>query len=301
MGRCLGSRDSHHESHTDQSHLQYRLTEDERQQFEKNGYFIVPSALDSRTVSTLNDASDRVEQKLRPSYEQRGLKPHQPLNVLDFIGKDTDFLPLIDWPKTFMKVVDILGWHIQLYHSHIIITPPLPVDFKRRSVRLGWHQDSGRINFDIESNPRPRISLNVGFFITDTTETDRGNFHVVPGSHLHNKLKLPDNETLDHPYATPITTSPGDAVFFDRRLWHAAGRNTSSMRRKALFYGYSYRWLKLRDDMTVSHYMKDADPIHKQLLGASPNGGFGFTSPTDEDVPLKSWLERHLGRNSVIP
>ena len=200
-----------------------------------------------------------------------------------------------------MKVVDILGWHIQLYHSHIIITPPLPQDFETRSARLGWHQDSGRINIDIESNPRPRISLKVGFFITDTMDTGRGNFHVVPGSHRQNKLELPKDETLDHPDATPVKTSPGDAVFFDRRLWHAAGRNTSSVTRKALFYGYSYRWLKPRDNMTVSHYMAEADPVRKQLLGASPNGGFGFTSPTDEDVPLKTWLEEHLGPEQVVP
>lgn len=285
----------------DESHLQHRLTEDERQQFDKSGFFIVRNALDSQTIETLNEATDRLVEQRRPEYEQRGLKPHHPLNILDFMGTDADFLPLIDWPKTFMKVVDILGWHIQLYHSHIIITPPLPREFEPKSTRLGWHQDSGRINIDIESNPRPRISLKVGFFITDTMDTDRGNFHVVPGSHLKNELDLPADETLDHPDAIPVKTSPGDAVFFDRRLWHAAGRNTSTLTRKALFYGYSYRWLKPRDNMTVSHYMEDADPVRRQLLGASPNGGFGFTSPTNEDVPLKTWLEEHLGREQVIP
>ena len=116
---------------------------------------------------------------------------------------------------------------------------------------------------------------------------------------MSNTLQLPEDLTLDHPQATPIKTSPGDAVFFDHRLWHAAGRNTSSMTRKALFYGYSYRWLKPRDNMTVSHYMEDADPVRQQLLGASPNGGFGFTSPTDEDVPLKTWLEEHLGNERI--
>jgi ectoine hydroxylase-related dioxygenase (phytanoyl-CoA dioxygenase family) len=82
---------------------------------------------------------------------------------------------------------------------------------------------------------------------------------------------------------------------FDRRIWHAAGLNFSDVTRRALFLGYSYRWLKPRDNMTVAHYMDKADLIRQQLLGASPNGGFGFTSPTDEDVPLKVWLEQHLG------
>ena len=285
----------------DQAHLDHRLSVEERESFETNGYFIVPNALDEATVESLVVATDELERIHRPKYEARGLKPHQSLNVLDFMGKDERFLPLIDWPKTFMKVVDILGWHIQLYHSHIIVTPPLPRSAWDDQRRLGWHQDSGRINIDIECNPRPRISLKVGFFITDTRETDRGNFHVVPGSHLDNALRMPDDPRVDPSNATPVCTQPGDAVFFDRRLWHAAGRNTSDYTRKALFYGYSYRWLKPRDDMTVSHYMKDADPVRKQLLGASPNGGFGFTSPTDEDVPLKMWIEENLGNDAVIP
>ena len=284
----------------ERSHLRYRLTADERRQFESEGYFVVRNALDPQTVKSLNEASEELVERVRPEYEQRGLNPHHPLNVLDFIGKDPRFLPLIDWPQTFMKVVDTLGWHIQLYHSHIIVTPPIPSDFEPKQGRLGWHQDSGRINIDIESKPRPRISLKVGFFITDTMDTDRGNLHVVPGSHVMNDLDLPTDETLDHPESVPVRTSPGDAVFFDRRLWHAAGINRSTVTRKALFYGYSYRWLKPRDDMTVSHYMADADPIRKQLLGASPNGGFGFTSPRDEDVPLKTWLEDHLGPEGVV-
>jgi hypothetical protein len=36
------------------------------------------------------------------------------------------------------------------------------------------------------------------------------------------------------------------------------------------------------------------------LLGASPNGGFGYTSPADEDVPLKVWLQERLGEDAVV-
>lgn len=285
----------------DKRHLEHRLTSQEKEEFESNGYFIVREALDLETVDVLNEATDCLVKEHRPKMESKGLKPHQAMNLLDFVGRDERFLPLIDWPKTFMKVVDILGWHIQLYHSHVIVTPPLGELQQLQERRLGWHQDSGRINIDIESVPRPRISLKVGFFITDTTETDRGNFHVVPGSHMENQLNFPKDPTLDPVTAKPIQTRPGDAVFFDRRLWHAAGWNTSSVTRKALFYGYSYRWLKPRDNMTVEHYMANSDPVRRQLLGASPNGGFGYTSPAEEDVPLKSWLRENLGEDAIVP
>lgn len=282
----------------DDACLRHRLTPDERRQFDEQGYLIVRGVLPAADVAALNAAATRIDEKWRP---RRKLEAHQPLNLLDAIGKDDAFLPLLDLPQTFMKVVDILGWHIQLYHSHLIVTPPRGADHEPSQPRLGWHQDSGRLNLELEGEPRPRVSLKVGFFFTSTLATDRGNFHVVPGSHRANQLDLPVDPVLDHPNATPVRADAGDAVFFDRRLWHAAGINRSAVTRKVLFLGYSYRWLRPRDDMTVGHYLPAADPIRRQLLGASPNGGFGYTSPADEDVPLKAWLSERLGAEAVAP
>ena len=282
----------------DDACLRHRLTDAERRQFEEQGFLVVPGALPAEKVAPLAEAAQRIDAQWRP---KRNLKAHQPLNLLDAIGKDDAFLELLDWPATFMKVVDILGWHIQLYHSHLIVTPPLPDSHRPSQPRLGWHQDSGRLNLELEGEPRPRVSLKIGFFFSSTLATDRGNFHVVPGSHRRNRLDLPQDASLDHQDATPVRADAGDAVFFDRRLWHAAGRNHSDVTRMVLFLGYSYRWLRPRDDMTVEHYLDGADPIRKQLLGASPNGGFGYTSPADDDVPLKGWLEERLGADAIAP
>ena len=90
-------------------------------------------------------------------------------------------------------------------------------------------------------------------------------------------------------------------MFFDRRIWHSASANYWVEPRKALFYGYSYRWLRPRDDMTVAHYWDRLDPIRRQLFGAAPSGGYGYTSPTDEDVPLRGWLREHVGEEAAAP
>jgi ectoine hydroxylase-related dioxygenase (phytanoyl-CoA dioxygenase family) len=276
--------------------LDYCLTDEERNAFEQDGFLIVEDALDPEMIDALTTVVERLDAEHRAENE---VGAHDRMHLRDFVGKDEIFLELLDWPKTFPKVWGILGWHIQLYLSHLDVTPPLAPDAERKKKRLGWHQDSGRLNQDIETTPRPRISVKVAYFLSDTTEAGRGNFSVIPGSHLQNELVLPDDETQNPENAMPVCVTPGTAVLFDRRLWHSASPNESDMTRKVLFYGYSYRWLRPRDDMTVAHFMEQCEPIRCQLLGAGA-GGSSYTSPSDEDVPLKIWIKEHLGAEAVV-
>ena len=66
------------------------------------------------------------------------------------------FQDLVDYERILPRVWGILGWNIYLYHAHLIVTPPSgqPRDDKS----FGWHQDSGRVNVEMESHPRPRLS-----------------------------------------------------------------------------------------------------------------------------------------------
>ena len=162
----------------------------------------------------------------------------------------------------------------------------------------GWHQDSDRVNHEIESSPRPRISVKMAYFLSDCSEEGRANFWVVPGSHLLDTYEIPDDGSLPH-NAVPVLVPQGGAVLFDRRIWHSASSNASAIARKALFYGYSYRWLRPRDNQTVEHLFERSDPIRRQLLGYAPSGGYGYTSPTDEDVPLRVFLRQHLGAEAA--
>jgi hypothetical protein len=277
--------------------LKYCLTEEERRTFEEKGFFILEDVLPPQLVKDVEAVVDRIDARHRA---ENNVGPHERVNLLDFIGKDEVFLELLDWPKTFPKVWGILGWNIQLYHTHMAVTPPGPRGEAPAKKRLGWHQDSGRLNIELETTPRPRVSLKVAFFLTDTRELGRANFYVIPGSHLQNRVAYPEDGVSDPEGATPVRAPAGSAVFFDRRIWHAASPNSSGVTRRVLFYGYSYRWLRPRDNMTVAHFMDRCDPIRRQLLGAG-TGGFGYTSPGDADVPLKGWIKEHLGEAAVAP
>ena len=264
----------------DSACLEHCLTEAERTKFERDGFIVVDNALPAPMVEGLIEAVDRVKAGV------------------DFIGKDDRFLELIDWHRTLPKVWGILGWNIHLYHTHITVTPPVPLEDRPSKKRLHWHQDSGRVNLDIETIPAPRISVKVGYFLTDVSEGGRGNFSVVPGSHLKDEVEYPADGVSNPPEAHEVRVPAGTAVIFDRRIWHAGGWNFSDITRKVLFVGYSMRWFHPRDAMTVSHYMDRCDPIQRQLLG-SKTGNLGLTSPREEDVPLREWMREHLGEEAI--
>lgn len=277
--------------------LDYCLTENERITFERDGFFIVEDVLSPDQVERLTVITDQVDTEYR---EQNGLGVHDRVSVMNFIGKDEAFLELVDCPRTFAKVWEILGWNIQIYHSHLVVTPPEQAENHR--LGLKWHQDSDRLNREMESNPRPRVSLKVAYFLTDCSLPGRGNFYVVPGSHLQNDLIPRDGDrTVELSEGTPVLAPRGSAVFFDRRIWHSASANYWTEPRRALFYGYSYRWLRPRDDMTVDRFWHGLDPIRRQLFGASATGGYGYTSPKDDDVPLRAWIREHVGEEAVAP
>lgn len=266
--------------------LQFRLTDDERRHFNEQGYLIVENALDSDQITRLTTLTDAAY----TTKLTNGFDPSAALFYPNFIPDAPEFADLVDYEKILPKVWGILGWNIYLYHAHLIITPPSGKARDRKT--FGWHQDSGRVNQEMESHPRPRLSLKVAYFLSDTSEEGRGNFWIIPGSHLNDTLALPTDKLSQPEGAIPVRVKPGTAVFFDRRLWHTASPNWSDVTRKILFYGYGYRWIRTKDDMTVKDLWPQSDPIRKQLLGYGTNCN-GFFSPTDDDVPLRVWLREH--------
>jgi ectoine hydroxylase len=270
----------------DLSCLQYRLSEDERRTFDETGILQIENVLSPGQISALLQETDRIfESKLA-----QGQDPHKALFYPNFIPDSPLFQDLVDYPEILPRVWGILGWNIYLYHAHLIVTPPCGQ--LKDDKTFGWHQDSGRVNVEIECHPRPRLSLKVAYFLSDASEPGRGNFWVIPGSHRADTLVRPPDGIGQPEGAVPVLAKPGTAVFFDRRLWHTASPNWSDITRKVLFYGYGYRWIRTKDDMTVQSLWETSDPIRKQMLGWGVNCN-GFYTPTDEDVPLRSWLREH--------
>lgn len=265
--------------------LEHRATPEQLRFFDEQGYLIVEDALSPAHVDRFTAVVDRIAAAER---QKRDLSPHAPVDKFRCIVEDPALLDLVDWPQTLPLAWNILGWNIQLYISHLSVFPPEP-DPDPGKVFGGWHQDGGRPVQEME-RPHPRLSFKMSYWLSDTRGDDRGAMMIVPGAHRLDEL--PSAGADGHPQgAIELRIGPGTAVLFDRRTWHSRSHNTSGVTRKALFFGYSYRWLRGLDYNTMpEELLEGCDPIRRQLLGDGV-GMTGWWQPRDDDVPLKIWLE----------
>ena len=242
-----------------------------RRELETQGFAVIEGALAPAEVARLREAVERVR--------AREARNGDALHRLGFVGLDDAFLELLDHPATFPLVADVLGWNVYMYHCHLDVHPPAP----DAAPQWRWHQDGGRQNVELAS-PRPRLSLKIAYFLTDVPTAEHGALKVLPGSHTIDTLPR-DREPLE---AVPLLVRAGTAVVLDRRLWHARGDNRSQETRVALFYAYTYRWIRPRDELGLDpRLVERLDPVKRQLLGAGTSA-IGYWIPTDEDVPLRA-------------
>ncbi len=235
--------------------------------FRRDGYVIVPGALSSDEVGRYAEELERVYSRERDADQ---LGTAGALHLLSATANAPDFAGLLDHPSTFPMVWSVLGWNIHVYHSHLDVHPPLRGP---KPHRWEWHQDGGRQNVEIETEPRPRLSVKVAYWLSDVSQPGRGNFSLVPGSHRTNWLDGPPRRDVLWPRpasAIEVCVNRGDAVVFDRRIWHARTDNHSDITRRAAFFGYTYRWIAIRDEIRsifASEWYRTLSPIQQQLLG----------------------------------
>lgn len=249
--------------------------------FEELGYAIVAKALGPRARARILGAADAVYEEERRAGR---LAADGSLHLLDIFARDPRFLELLDVRATFGLVCDLLDWNIYAYHSHLDVHPPVqPVEGAWR-----WHQDGGRQNVEVES--QPRLSVKVGYFLTDVRGAEDGAFTVIPGSHRRTAPVAPKDGSPPEG-ARPLAVSAGSAVVFDRRLWHARGDNTGDSVRKAVFVAYSYRWIRPRGEPVPEELGRGISPLRRQLLGLATSG-LAYWLPSEEEVPLRAALRR---------
>jgi ectoine hydroxylase len=250
---------------------------------DEDGYVLLPGALDPALVEELRAAVDDVWTRHRG-----GSASTSALHLLAFLREDRRFVRLLDHRPVLDVIAEALGPNIFMYHAHLDVHPP-----EHEPVTTWmWHQDGGIQNRDLETSPRPRMSVKVAYFLTDVSEPGRGNFVVLPGSHRHDTIERPSGGGNEVPGAVPILAAPGDAVLFDRRLWHMRSPNRSGVTRRALFLAYTYRWVRPRDDLRLPRaFVRGMTPAQRQLAGVDDHDPMQLWMPDRERLPVRDLLE----------
>jgi ectoine hydroxylase len=188
--------------------------------------------------------------------------PGGQLHQLSGLAQHPDLAEVVDWPPLLALVVELLSPNVYINHSHLDVHPPYPPTGARR-----WHRDNGLMGRDMRMlwRDQPRVTLKVAVYLTDVEAADDGALEVVSGSHLDTASRYP---TEEQPDGVPILGPAGTVATFDARLWHRRRDNLGTRIRRAMFMGYSYRWLTSRDiPFEEVAEWAGLPQIRRQLLG----------------------------------
>lgn len=260
------------------------------QQFNEDGYLILPGILSEDKVNRLNAAIDRIvaEEPASLAY-----------NIYNSVERDDEIAALIDEPSLLPLMVNLLGFNIQLHISHLTIRKPNPNDVKTESHSfINWHQDGPHPQFPQQNGITSTYYIKTCYILSDMSQPDRGNTKVIPGS--HNKPFHPGSQDVNGLVAGEVQVcgKPGDVFIFPQNLWHAGAPNRSEFTRRQLFLGYSPIWMRPIDYRNASdRLLENASPMRKQLLGVIDQDPFKYYVPQESMVPLKELYVQDAGKS----
>jgi Phytanoyl-CoA dioxygenase (PhyH) len=253
------------------------LTEAQREQWAVDGYLQLEGALSPAEVDFFSDQIDRVRRQ--PGYEPAPAKlprghyawvdhadpnPEAFMDRRDLLAYHQAFIDLIDRPRVFDLILDLMGPYIQFSMSQAIV---------RASTETfpGYtHTDGGEAQRAIRVTETSRpLAVKVMYLLTDVTEPDSGNFTIFPGSHLRPFPERAERIPNPHmPGAVPLLGKAGDAYVFPHAIWHGPSPNRSGKARKTILYNYCQMFMRPYDFGTpYSALFERCTPRQRRLLG----------------------------------
>ncbi len=267
------------------------ISQAQRDQFARDGYLLFPGVLSPAEIERIVPAVDAIY--AREVMASDNPDPTRRMDRLGCLQDGQVFIDLIDHPSMFGVVLDILGPYIQFGLATVTVHPPNPVYTGFLHVDGGPHLQ--RIRASETSWP---LQVKVLWFLTDVSAPDMGNIVFVPGSHLR---PFPEEGGFDEfgelpaattPGTTQVLARPGDALIFTHSLWHGGARNSSTVTRKNIQYGYNQMFFRNFDyDPVPPDVLAACTPRQRRLLGDLGPG----TRPSHHFYPPRDHLEVMFG------
>ena len=267
------------------------LTSEQIQQFQTLGFVVCRqlfSVTEIETLSTAFDAAMRVARggAAEPQLEQdaRGYSAKRQ-QIVPFFDYDPDtFYPLLDDERLCSAFEALMGPDYILTLSEGII----------HAGGSGWHHDA--------TAPEGIFTMRVALYL-DPLGPDDGCLSVLPGSQFKEyrtalvaNLKQIGFQPEDVPGRYPLVNQPGDALFMNHKLFHAA--LSSRPGRRAIHINCAqnttpeanpegFAWLmKFLEGETrgwgrfyCERMMATAGPRRKQMMARAIELGFGDKGP----------------------
>jgi len=221
--------------------------------FERDGFVIARALCPPRMLDRLRSSVDRdLAASVGPlEYEADVAYPGAPAardvpgghtvrRLLDALARGSAFVEwacsrdLTGWARPLLGSDDIRI--VRAHHNCIMTKHP------DHSSATGWHQDIRYWSFD-------RPELVNAWTALDSESRDNGGMRLIPGSHravfdadafdsdrFFRADHSANREWID--CALQVDMAPGDVLFFHAAMLHAAGRNLTGRRKRAVVFSY---------------------------------------------------------------
>ncbi|HLX07504.1 MAG TPA: phytanoyl-CoA dioxygenase family protein [Thermoanaerobaculia bacterium] len=237
------------------------LSEQQRLFFATQGYLVVPGVLAGAELAAVRRAADAAEARWRADLTLPGVRRPDLEQVLGIMEHDPVLFDLLEQPRIFPMVRQLLGPDVMMLDHDYFITPP------GATIPQGWHFD-----FDLAGVDHPRSRLMVkAFYVLADVPPDGGATLILPASHATpGGTPLPNAEVPEElPGAVPMALPAGSVYLIADRTYHSAGNNRSPVHRRLLIYTYGHKWMRMWDEYRPSPSLaaRAVTPQRRQLLG----------------------------------
>jgi hypothetical protein len=261
--------------------LMQTLTNEQRDalmnDFWRDGYAVLPFALDPELHQSSLDAIDRIAAQQRADGVGRSIK------IDNCVDADDAFLQLAMWTPALQLAYDCFGPMFHLNQSNLISRPREETTTANFVNSSPWHSDGPMpYKFSRPDEPASLHYLKFGHFLTDLRHGTGGSLQIIRGSH---RKPAPQNFNLEEHRADfiQLDCTPGTVVMFHQAQWHAAPPNESEIERKNLYISYCPTWLRPFDrEFPDAESIAHRTPEERFLLG-EPRPAKRWWLPTEED------------------
>ena len=205
--------------------------------FRDNGYFVVPEALSSLEVATLNQAIDEDRERYDSLWLRRGEGGRR--QSVSVLLSSAAFDGIIRHPVILERVEALMGEGLCFEELSVMIREPLTGEPPAAS----WHRDQRHW----QEHPLVLKNLSVVYYLTDVDETTHA-FAIVPEAV---ETKRADPRDVDPDRGIELYGRAGTAILFNAASVHAGVVKQTLEQRRTIHIYYGHRSLPPLSNHTI--------------------------------------------------